>query len=218
MNDRLAASADTAAPELDFRNPLPRAAVCHWLASVFLKPPRDAEINAFRRGTAAMWLDLLAGTAELAPGVALIRSAMTSDASDSDLCARLGAAHTKLFTGAGGPLTVAPYESAYTGNGRLYQEPASEMSALLKQHGLHVDKAWAEAPDHISVELSLLAQLLTTGHQDSAVIAMRLGVWVPEFAASCAARDASGYWSGAAAILAAMTRINATATRSDILH
>lgn len=209
---------DVSPPHLDLGDPLPRAAVCHWLASVFLQPPGDNEIGAYRNGPAASWLDLLNSVAELSPGVALMRHVLASDMSDRALGTMLGIAHTRLFSGAGGPLTVAPYESAHRGSGRLYQEPAAEMAGLLRRHGVHVDKAWAEAPDHISVELSLLAQLLTAGHDDSAALVMRLGAWAPEFAASCAARDVTGYWSGAAGILAAMTRINATPTRSDILH
>jgi TorA-specific chaperone len=188
----------------DLSDTMAQAALCHWLAGVFINPPSDRDIAAYRRGPAAAWLAMLAGDEILLPGVALMQMALGGDCSDRDLAAHLGAAHARLFSGLGGPSTVAPYESAHSGSRRLYQAPASDMAALLRRHDVHVSAAWAEAPDHLSVELALLARLLATGHPDSAPLLRRLDGWVPQFAADCAVIDRTGYFAGAARALAAM--------------
>lgn len=130
--------------------------------------------------------------------------ALSGEETDRELSARLGKVHAVLFAGLGGPATVSPYESAYSGDGRLFQAPVSEMADLLRRHGVHVSQAWSEAPDHLAVELTLIARLLAGGHGDGADLAGRLRRWLPAFAEQCAARDSSGFWSGAAQVLVAL--------------
>lgn len=201
----------------DLREAASRAAVCHWLAGVFLRPPAESEITALRSGAAAAWLAVLAREDALSSGIGLIRTALGADLSDRDLAIRLGAIHARLFSGLGGPSTVVPYESAYCGSHRLYQAPVSDMAEMLRRHDVHVAERWAEAPDHVSVELALLARLLAAGYGDSAGLIGRLGRWVPRFAGDCAARDPAGYFAGAAQVLAATITISALPSPHDTL-
>ena len=121
----------------------------------------------------------------------------------------LNKAFCLLFLGAGGPKSAPPYESAYLGDGRLFQEPAGVMAKLLRQQGLAPSADFPEAPDHLVLELSLLEETmrlagLTEEQADIDVIRNlheRLKGWVPDFAAACAAFDRTGFYADAARIL-----------------
>lgn len=104
------------------------APLCAWLAEVFIAPPSAPEIGAYRRGEAAAWLASLAADPDFAPGAAAMRQALAGEGSDEALAARLGTAFNRLFLGFGGRRTVVPCESAWRGNGRLYQAPAARCS------------------------------------------------------------------------------------------
>lgn len=188
----------------DLGMPSGLAQTLEWLANVFLAPPYAAEIAAYRRGPAAVWLEQLGAAGVLADGIRQMRGALSGDGADAELAAHLGKTHATLFSGLGGPATVSPYQSAYEGDGRLYQAAAADMAVLLRAHNMHVSRTWAEAPDHLAVELSLLARLLVSGHGDADGLIERLRRWLPAFADRCAAQDPSGFWSGAAMALTSL--------------
>ncbi|PTW61091.1 TorA-specific chaperone [Breoghania corrubedonensis] len=127
----------------------------------------------------------------------------------------LNKAFCLLFLGAGGPKSAPPYESAYVGNGRLFQEPAGIMAKLLRQQGLAPSADFPEAPDHLVLELSLLQETLrlaglTEEQADIDVIHnlhARLNGWVPDFAAACAAFDRTGFYADAARLLESLLNL-----------
>jgi len=180
-----------------------RAWIFAWLGQVFAVPPSRELVAAYRRGEVAPLLERLAEDPELAPGIAAMARAVDAAPDDDATTARLGIAFGRLFLGIGGPDTVSPYESVHRCGGRLFQAPASEMAALLAAHDLSVAAATREPPDHLAVELDLMARLIATDHPDRSVLLARLAAWVPTFCELCAARDASGFWAGAAAVLLA---------------
>ncbi|WP_372399672.1 molecular chaperone TorD family protein [Azospirillum sp. HJ39] len=125
----------------------------------------------------------------------------------------LNRAFCLLFLGAGGPRSAAPYESAYRGNGRLFQEPAAEMAALLDRLGRRPAPDFPEAPDHLVIELALLEETLrgaADGDPQAAATAgallARLRRWVPAFAAACRANDPTGFYAAAAVLLDRLLR------------
>lgn len=188
----------------DLGLPSGQAQTFEWLANIFLAPPSAAEIAAYRHGPAAVWLEQLRTADVLAEGILQMRGALSGDIADAALAAHLGKMHVTLFSGLAGPATVSPYESAYEGDGRLFQSAATDMADLLRAHDMHVSRTWAEAPDHLAVELSLLARLLVSGHRDANGLITRLRRWLPAFTDGCAAQDPSGFWSGAAKALTAL--------------
>ena len=181
-----------------------RVLVWGWLAEIFSKPPTLETLASYRSGPGADWLNDLGDDPLLAEGVAGMARALASPEDNDRLVATLGVAYNRLFVGIGGFATVAPYESAYRGNGRLFQQPFSEMNALMAELGLTVAEGCAEPADHISIELALMSHLLFAADPASQAMLERLQGWVPAFCADCIAKDTSGFWAGAAQALAAM--------------
>ncbi|MFO1061461.1 MAG: molecular chaperone TorD family protein, partial [Dongiaceae bacterium] len=171
------------------------AAALRWLAGLFLAPPGPDGMAALRQV-----LPTLAGDAALGPALAGMADRLSAlEDPDRDLAI----AFNRLFVGAGGPETVAPYESARAEpHGRLFGTATAEMADLLEQLDLRV--AIAEPPDHLAVELQLLAQLAATGDPREAMLLRRLGGWVPSFRDACAARDPTGFYAAAAAALSTL--------------
>lgn len=176
------------------------------LAGLFAVPPAPATVAELRRAAAGAAHADLAGDTGLAHGLALVFAAIAEEADDAALAARLERQFGLLFLGIGGPLTLAPYESAWRGDGRLFQAPVAEMDRLLADLDLHVGLA-GEPSDHVAVEVGLLAHLVAADHAARPELATRLADWLPAFRDALVVQDASGFYTGAAtALLAAVSR------------
>jgi TorA maturation chaperone TorD len=76
----------------------------------------------------------------------------------------------------------------------------------LRQWGVSTAAAIREPPDHLSIELALLARLIRhgTGYQPQATLLDdHLMVWAPIFADRCQECDRTGFFAGAAEVLMA---------------
>ena len=176
------------------------ADICAAFADFFAAPLGAADIAALRAD------GQLGGLAPLRDHAAALRAreVLAGFADADEAASTLNAAFCCLFLGAGGPYgTASPYESAYLGSGRLFQAPTDEMAALLAAHGMGLAEGVCEPPDHLAIELALLAALLSGLAPQPAVPALleRLLGWVPHFAASCAACDTTGFYAALAALL-----------------
>ncbi|PYF10924.1 TorA-specific chaperone [Rhodobacter viridis] len=180
-----------------------RALLWHWLAEVFLTPPSAERLSALREGAGAKWLAALAAEPAFAEALTEIRAALASPLDAARLQTRLTIAFNGLFLGLGGKHTLAPNESAWTHGGRLFQAPVTEMSALLSACDLSLAQGCCEAPDHLSVELMLLAHLEAHADPRAEALQARLRLWLPGFCAAVRAEDRTGFWAGAAALLLA---------------
>ena len=178
-----------------------RALAFSWLADVFLVPPTRETVASYRRGDRVAWLAELEGDDDLATGIRAVMTALNAEVDDEDMTSHLGIAFGRLFAGIGGPNTVAPYESAYCGNGHLFQAPVSEMKQFIAETGLSVDRSVGEPPDHLSIELTFAAHLIFAGHPRAEEMLGRLQNWIPRFCADCVCRDATGFYAGAALAL-----------------
>jgi TorA specific chaperone len=196
----LAPSRALAAPETGWH-----ASILEWLAGLFMAPLSANAVESYRAGLGAVFLDDLACEPRCASGVQRIRSALTPEDPLPEVARRLAIAFTLLFDGVDGPNTVSPYESAHVGpSGRLFQAPAGDMNRLLRQWNMSVDDAFREPPDHLSVELALLAQLMRrgVGHRaQAALLDDHLLTWVPIFARRCCNADRTGFYAGAVWVL-----------------
>ena len=142
---------------------------------------------------------------DLRGAIAALRAAGDAAAATS----RLNSTFCRLFLGLGPDPSTLPIESAHRGEGRLFQEPAAAMAELLAAHDLCPAEGFVEPPDHLSVELSLLEQLIRleaslVDVDEGAAIATlghRLADWTPGFAEALAGRDPTGFYAALARIL-----------------
>lgn len=145
---------------------------------------------------------------------ALERVAAAAAADPGDPPRRLAAAFAALFLGGGGPRSALPYASVYRSpTGRLFQEPAAAMADLLRRADLDVAVP-GEAPDHVAVQLALMAALAEA--DDATGTELRREVrdahllpWLPNFAADCARFDTSGLYAATASLALWLTRLDA---------
>lgn len=187
------------------------AAFMRWLADLFASPPTAARIEKLRRGLAMLDTNDCEQYPEFFAGIDAMSRCLATDTDDEVLAVRLSVAYGCLFLGIGGPETVSPCESFYRCDGRLFQAPAAEMERLLAAH--NYSAAVSEAPDHVSIELALLAALMEADHLDRHVLTERLLCWVPLFRDLLDRRDPTGFWSGAATILTAAIKLAAVRFR-----
>lgn len=112
------------------------------------------------------------------------------------------------FTG-GLPASAMPIESLYTRKmpddlPEYYQEPALYMKDLIRSVGLAVPEGFATYPDHITLELEMLALLLESNEGSARDFAMTRFSWLPEFGGKLKAfgAEASFYAAAVDAVLA----------------
>jgi TorA specific chaperone len=187
------------------------ASIAEWLAGIFAAPPTTDTIVSYREGIGAALFEVLAEEPACVAGAERMQSALHTEGSAAAVALKLAAAFTQLFDGVGGAKTVPPYESAHVcASGRLFQAPAGDMEKLLRQSDLSTNAAFREPPDHLSVELALLARLIRhgTSHQaQAALLDDHLLVWVPDFADRCRESDRTGFYAGAAQVLTAFLAV-----------
>lgn len=148
---------------------LPAPFVCRWAAALLLQPPDAAALAAYRAPEGAQLLAALCADPALGPAgrvlAALIDAQMRLDAAAD----RLTTAHSRAFL-VGGPRAAPPYASVWRSpKGLLWQEPARAMLKLLAETGVAVDAALSEPPDHLGIQLDLLAVLLEREARGEAV-------------------------------------------------
>ena len=181
------------------------ASIAEWLAGLFVAPPSADAVVSYRAGMGATFLAALAEEPGFASGVQQMRAAVVVEGSPAAAVRKLAVAFTQLFDGVGGSKTASPYESAHVSvSGRLFQAPAGDMEKLLQQSDVSTDDVFREPPDHLSIELALLARLIRqdTDHEAQArLLDDHLLAWVPIFAKRCRDGDRTGFYAGATRVL-----------------
>ncbi|MDR3535690.1 MAG: molecular chaperone TorD family protein [Acetobacteraceae bacterium] len=183
------------------RTPLDATALplCQFLARLFIAPPDAKLLQSCRDGVGARLLADCAADPRFAPGTTCLMGALRANCIEA-----LSNAWTLLFSGAGGPANVPPYASAYA-EGRLYGAAAARMQAELSRLDLAVAGDCREPPDHVAIQLTILAELLWREPPETAEAFRRTELaWLPAFCGSCATRDSTGFYAGAALLLAAL--------------
>ncbi|MDF3810317.1 MULTISPECIES: molecular chaperone TorD family protein [Rhodopseudomonas] len=205
---------------------LPLTAYAEAIATVtalFGAPLEQSDLAALRLLPANSGpLAALAGIDALRPGVETAVKAVCDLPDIAQAESVLNTAFCRLFLGSGGPMSAPPYESAYQGSGRLYQEPAGEMALLLRRRGRGPAEDFPEAPDHLVIELSLLSEALelaaASGNVDDTEVAnellARLRRWVPDFAAACQMHDTTGFYAASAGVLERLLNLPILGTAS----
>jgi TorA-specific chaperone len=180
--------------------------IAEWAAGLFMAPLSTPAVNSYRDGLGSAFLDILGNEIGCKSGAQRMQWALITEASAAAVARKLAATFTVLFDGVGGHRTVSLYESAHVSeSGRLFQSPVSDMHLLLRQADMAIDDTFREPADHLSIELALWARLMRAGaghRAQAALVYHHLIAWVPMFADRCRDADDTGFYAGAARVLA----------------
>lgn len=188
------------------------SAVWRWLSAIFAAPLDDEALAICHANVA---FGAVAENSTLVPELRAMRDAMNALPLGTAGTARLARAYTLLFSGAGGPATIAPYESMFaTSNGRLFGEPEARMRALLRDLDLHVASGPGEPADHVSIEFAVMAELAEDSGR-RADLARHLDGWLGDFRHACAVVDETRFYAAAATLAAALARQESRAAESE---
>lgn len=190
-------------------DPLVLADCLAELATVFGVPLEEPEARALREGGHFDALQALAVDPRHAVDLRAAIAALKAAGSAAEATSRLNAVYCRLFLGLGGDASTLPIESAHRGDGRLFQEPVDAMAALLAAHDLVPAADFVEPLDHLTVELSLLEQLIRVEaslvdideHAAITALRRRLAEWTPGFAEAVGRADPTGYYAALARVL-----------------
>ncbi len=188
-----------------------RAFIYRWFAALFAREPSVEMLSAYRSDEGRALLNELGRWDTLAPVVVQIRR---QTAPSEDLATRamdLAGAFSRLFLGVAGRRSAPPYESAYVSDtGRLFQEPSARAAEFLQDLDLKVPDGFPEPPDHLAVQLSIMAELADRSEATDESISRQqwfldqsLMSWVGDFRDDCVKADRSGFYAAAAESLAA---------------
>ena len=194
-----------------------RAFVYRWLAGVFAREPSLDALETYRSEEGAALLSQLGSEPTLAVLAGELATRTAGEESLQPAVRELAGAFSRLFLSVGGRRSAPPYESAYTSErGLLFQEAVDRVGESLSELGLTLPPGFPEPPDHIAVQLSVMAEMvnrcdgLAAGDELEALLRKqhsfletRLMPWVPRFADDCIAFDRTGFYAAAAESLAA---------------
>lgn len=189
-----------------------RAALYRWLAGLFAREPGGGEIARYRGPEMAGVFAMLEDDPALAEGANSLRHVLNREVSDDALAIDLASSFARLFLGAGGRRSAPPYESVYSGEtGNTHGAATAEMQTLLRRYGLAPSGDFSEPPDHIAIQLTVMAELIG-GEELEPSQSMRrqrdflnrhLLSWTPRFLAACFEHDPSGFYAGLARLTGA---------------
>lgn len=159
-----------------------------FLARAFRREPDENFLTALRSKPSRSLLETVAVPRNVV--LTLVSEALDLDALEEEYC--------RLFIGP--PALVSPYESLHAsgpGNRQLFGDAAVSMKRFVELLGLSYREDKHDLPDHLSIELELMARLVgaeaearSVGNESEARVARRiqgifmrkhLAVWVPVF-------------------------------------
>lgn len=207
---------------------LERARIYQWLGGIFSRELSAEALATYRSTDGMTLLEGFAAHPPLAPLVAELRTLALAHESPETAVTDLAGAFSRLFLGVGGRRSAPPYESAYTNErGLLFQEASGHSAAALMNLGLHVSASCPEPPDHLAIQLEIMAALASRAHEAAAsaerdaymhrqlaFLEDRLLPWIGAFRDDCVASDRSGFYATAATCLVAFATADADRLRA----
>lgn len=200
--------------ELIHTNPaaIDRVLVYRWLSGFFAREIEIEILNFYRTTEGNAFLDELEAEPCFLPLISAVRGIIEDEEALHTRLLDLRSVYAKLFLGAGGRRSAPPYHSAYASDkGLLFQSQMTEMADILRELDLSVVTSMKEPPDHIAVQLNVMAELAARSALDEyqlsaperaqasrrqiAFMDGHLLSWLPAFRDDCAAHDPSQFYA-----------------------
>ena len=182
-----------------------------WLAGLYSSEITDRTLETYAGVEGQIVLNALSAEPALEPMVITIRETATDRDNYQSLSLDLATNFSYLFLGVGGRHAAPPYQSAYTSkDGMLFQEASEAMGNLLRELDVSVVRDLKEPPDHIAIQLSVMAELadrsVNTGagadvagtalvEQQVTFLEGHLLNWTPTFRDDCILNDRGGFYA-----------------------
>lgn len=213
-----------------------RAELYRWFAGLFADHLDPVLLRAYRRGAGRRVLDNLKTRPDLAEGADLMEQALDVPRADADLSRALAADFRSLFeSGRASPRASswrAPEEGGAAAEGGVptrRHDMLARMGDLLRHSGLGLRPGLPGAPDHLAVQLEVLADMADRGlsawrkagepdapaavpalaaawREQLAFLDEDLLAWLPAFRDACRGHDPAGFYGGAATLVTAYCR------------
>ncbi|WP_422368162.1 molecular chaperone TorD [Pelagibius sp.] len=192
-----------------------RSYIYQWFAGLFGRELSAEALWSYHDDAGQALLDRLGSYPLLAPLAETVGDLIAEPQAIETKAMDLAGAFAWLFLGVGGRRSVPPYESHYTSKrGLLFQEASAQTAAVLAEFDLHVDAAFPEPPDHIAVQLTVMAEFARRALEaadpaqrqrsrdaQKTFLETRLLPWVGAFRDDCKAADRSRFYAMAASCL-----------------
>jgi TorA specific chaperone len=137
-----------------------RTVTYRWWSGLFLEPPSRDQLAAYRSAEGREFLESMSREPGLLKAVTALRAIADRAATDEAAVLSLTAAFNRVFL-EGAARSALPYASVWLSeNGLFAQQPTREMARLLRDAGLVLNDALREMPDHIAIQLNLMAELV----------------------------------------------------------
>jgi TorA-specific chaperone len=179
-----------------------QAVVLDWFSRLILRP-LDAEAVSANR-----FEDVLEFIADLGDELGMEAAAQTIMAflrenAPDEIERRLGHVYVVLFEGVSGPEAVSLYERSYADETRRQlQAPLVEMLSVFRKLDASVGAECREPPDHLAVELAILAEALRQGnHTLGRHMARRLSRWLPAVKGAASRATCSEFYGAVFALI-----------------
>ncbi len=181
-----------------------RQLVYQWFANLFAFEISAEQLSHFRGPKGAAFLSRLEQHAAFSSMTRQLSELASHDEDQGKVSLDLAGAFARVFLGAGGRHSAPPYQSMYLDNNqRLFQAPVTQMECLLRELELSTPPEFREPADHISVQLTVMAELVGRGEacMQLSFLDAHLNDWVSDFASACRACDRQGFYGQSASAL-----------------
>ncbi|CAM4029047.1 molecular chaperone TorD [Vibrio neonatus] len=198
-----------------------RAEIYWWFSSLFSKELTQDELIAYQTPEVRGFINGLAENETLATAAKRLLGALERLQLRPNAQLELSANFYDLFL-ASDKQTAQPCASVYIDeNKALNGTPAQQMTQVMLEHGIEVDKCFNEPADHLAVELDFIGNLIMRSnalemesHLEAALseqksfIEQHLLNWIPQFSANCTKYDEFGFYSAVAELLVKFCEID----------
>ncbi|GAD89249.1 chaperone protein TorD [Vibrio halioticoli NBRC 102217] len=191
-----------------------RAEIYWWFSSLFSKELTEDDLIAYQTPEVRAFIHGLAENESLAVAAKRLIDALDRLQQRPDAQLELSADFCDLFL-TSDKHAALPYASIYLDENKLLNGvPAQQMTQIMLEHGIEVDKCFNEPADHLAIELDFIGNLIIRSnalemesHLESALtkqkslIEQHLLSWIPQFSANCTKYDEFGFYSAVAELL-----------------
>lgn len=131
-----------------------------WLAGLYSNELTVEMLKNYAGIEGQIALNALAAEPSFGPVIGTIRKLTGNPDEFQTVSLDLATEFAYLFLGVGGRYSAPPYQSSYSDkSGLLFQQSTAEMEAVLRKLDVSVVNDLKEPPDHIAIQLSVMAEL-----------------------------------------------------------